>query len=240
LPAIAAAMVAAQTRAAAASARCAMTTEANAAGADRQVIDGSNYLADLAARIRAEHEATATALRRGVEHAMAAGDLLIEAKAQLKHGQWLPWLVEHCAMSERTAQLYIRTAKHRATIEAKIRNGVADLTLNQAAALLVLTSNIDKLLTFAKQLENAVDADDFVSCASKMTSVLLSTPATIALPIATTPASAIGTCSSCSSCANGHGTSTALPRMSIIYVRNSSSRRAIGSATIHTTACKAV
>jgi len=65
----------------------------------------SSSLADLAARIGAEHEATDVALKRSVEHSMAAGDLLLEAKAQVPHGQWLPWLREHCAMSERTAQL---------------------------------------------------------------------------------------------------------------------------------------
>jgi hypothetical protein len=117
--------------------------------------DGSNRLPELAARIKVEHGATATALKSGVEHAMAAGDLLLEAKALVKHGHWLPWLVEHCSISERTAQLYMRTAKHRSTIEAKIRNGVADLTLNQAAALLVLTSDVEKLFSFAKQLESS-------------------------------------------------------------------------------------
>src|SRR5437660_94580 len=91
---------------------------------------GSNSLAELAARIRAEHEATADSLKRSVEHAMAAGDLLLEAKAQLKHGQWLPWLSEHCAMSERTAQLYMQIAKNREAIEAKYATGIADLNLN--------------------------------------------------------------------------------------------------------------
>jgi hypothetical protein len=124
--------------------------------------EGSNSLADLAARIRQEHAATAEALQRGVEHAMAAGDLLLEAKAQLKHGLWLPWLAEHCQMSERTAQLYMRVAKNRATIEAKAQR-VADLTLNQAAALLVLTSDIDKLFAFAKQVEGVTDSDELVS-----------------------------------------------------------------------------
>jgi hypothetical protein len=114
----------------------------------------SNSLVGLTARIRAEHEATAIAMKRSAEHAMAAGDLLIEAKAQLKHGQWLPWLAEHCAMSERTAQLYMRTAKNRAAIEEQIRNGVADLTLNEAAALLMLTSDVRKLLNFAKDVEH--------------------------------------------------------------------------------------
>jgi hypothetical protein len=48
-----------------------------------QAFEGSNSLTDLAARIMAEHEATAVALQRSVKHAMAAGDLLLEAKAQL-------------------------------------------------------------------------------------------------------------------------------------------------------------
>jgi hypothetical protein len=96
----------------------------------------SNSLADLAARIRTEHEATASTLQRSVEHAMAVGDLLTEAKRRVKHGRWLPWLSEQCGFSQRTAQLYMRIAKGRAAIEAKIRGGVADLNLNQAAAVL--------------------------------------------------------------------------------------------------------
>jgi hypothetical protein len=123
----------------------------------------SNSLADLAARIRAEHEATSTALKSSVEHAMRAGDLLIEAKAQFKHGEWLPWLAEHCAMSERTAQLYMRIAKNRATIEANIRNGVADLTLGQAAALMMMTADIKKLLEFAKQIEATDDPEQVIN-----------------------------------------------------------------------------
>jgi N6-adenosine-specific RNA methylase IME4 len=95
----------------------------------------SNSLADLAARIRAEH----VAMQRGVEHAMRAGDLLLEAKAQLRHGQWLPWLTENCSMSERTAQLYMRVAERRSELEAKAQ-GLADLTLEGAARLLAKPS----------------------------------------------------------------------------------------------------
>jgi hypothetical protein len=71
----------------------------------KQVVVAAKTLTKLAARIRAEHKATAMAMRRGVTHAIAAGELLIEAKTLLKHGRWLPWLRNHCAMSERTAQL---------------------------------------------------------------------------------------------------------------------------------------
>jgi Protein of unknown function (DUF3102) len=100
-----------------------------------QAVDGSNYLADLAARIRAEHEASAVAMKRGLEHAINAGRLLIEAKEQLKHGQWLPWLEEHCAMSERSAQLYMRLARHAPELEANPQR-VADLSVRGAAELL--------------------------------------------------------------------------------------------------------
>jgi hypothetical protein len=72
----------------------------------------SNSLDELADRIHAEHEASVAALRRGVEHAVAAGHLLLEAKAQLKHGEWLPWLREHCRVPVRTCQLYMDVAKH--------------------------------------------------------------------------------------------------------------------------------
>jgi hypothetical protein len=73
-------------------------------------IAASNSLADLAARIRAEHEAVIIFMKKGLERAIRAGELLLEAKAQIgKHGQWLPWLREHCQVPERTA-----TALHAA------------------------------------------------------------------------------------------------------------------------------
>lgn len=128
---------------------------------DKPDLAASNSLADLAARIRAEHEATAVALKRSVEHAMAAGDLLIEAKKLLKHGQWLPWLDEHCVMSERTAQLYMRCARNREAIEAKSATAIADLNLNEAAALLMLSSDVHKLLEMAKTMEG-LQGDDLI------------------------------------------------------------------------------
>jgi hypothetical protein len=98
--------------------------------------DRSNSLSDLAARIRSEHEAALLNMRRGLEHAIAAGNLLIEAKAQLKHGQWLPWLEEVCpALPERTATHYMRLARHAPELESKSAT-VADLTVRGALELL--------------------------------------------------------------------------------------------------------
>jgi len=95
----------------------------------------SNSLTELAEHIRAAHASVRNALKSAVEHAMATGDLLIEAKAQLDHhGQWTPWLRENCEMSERTARLYMRLAKNRQVIQAC--GDAANLTLNAAARLL--------------------------------------------------------------------------------------------------------
>src|SRR6516165_10943539 len=94
-------------------------------------IDRSNSLTDLAHRIKAEHEAAESAQRKTLLHAIACGRLLIEAKdsPQIKHGQWLPWLEQHCRIPERTAQHYMRLAKH----ESEIRS-VADLGQRAAIA----------------------------------------------------------------------------------------------------------
>jgi hypothetical protein len=94
----------------------------------------SNSLTDLASRIKAEHDAYVAAVKQSLSRAMAAGDMLIEAKAQLKHGRWRGWLAEHCGIPERTASHYMRLAKNRETIE---ENGsVADLTVRAAVSLL--------------------------------------------------------------------------------------------------------
>jgi Protein of unknown function (DUF3102) len=115
----------------------------------------SNSLADLAARIRTEHRAAAASLSDAMRHAMTAGELLIEAKTLVKHGQWLPWLSDHVSISERTAQLYMRVARNRAEIEAaKSATAIADLTLNEAAALLMLSSDVRKLMAFMRETEN--------------------------------------------------------------------------------------
>src|SRR5215467_3442763 len=99
-------------------------------------IEPSNSLTDLRERLKIEHAAVNGAMNESLIHAMAAGDILIEAKAQLKHGQWLPW-VKMSGVSERTAQRYVRLARCRADIEAK-SDTVSDLGLSGALAMLAV------------------------------------------------------------------------------------------------------
>src|SRR5262249_13725314 len=88
----------------------------------------SPELDDLAARINDEHQAAVGAPRQGVLHAIAAGELLLKAKAQLKHGGWLDWLKASCEIPERTVQAYMRLAR----LPVEKRNAVADLPLREA------------------------------------------------------------------------------------------------------------
>jgi hypothetical protein len=92
-----------------------------------------NPLDLLRKRVIAEHAACGHALATAVVHAMAAGDLLREARGRLPHGEWLPWLAS-CGVPPRLAQRYMRLAKHRATIE----NATGETHLSVTAALALL------------------------------------------------------------------------------------------------------
>ena len=93
-------------------------------------------LVELAAAINAEHAAAERTARKAIEHAKAAGEKLLLAKAQVEHGQWLPWLSAHCQeLSARTAQAYMRLAGNWGTLEAKYAT-VAYLPINDALKLL--------------------------------------------------------------------------------------------------------
>jgi hypothetical protein len=129
-------------------------------------LEDSNYLPDLASRIQVEHKAVSASLKESLRHSIAAGELLIEAKGRVKHGEWLPWLRDHCTISERTAQLYKRCAKNRDELEKQIRNDVADLTLNEAAAMLAMSSDMKKLLDFARRAEG-MDSEELIKHCAK-------------------------------------------------------------------------
>lgn len=97
----------------------------------------NNRLAVLAADIQAAHQDVTRGALAVAESAMAAGRMLIEAKASMKHGEWAAWLSEHVGMSARTARRYMQLV--RSGLETAT---VADLGLRGAAESL------------ARQMEN--------------------------------------------------------------------------------------
>lgn len=68
-------------------------------------------LEELARQINAAHSACEQAMTTGMQHALTAGSLLLQAKVECPHGTWTTWLSENCQFSERTAQAYMRVAK---------------------------------------------------------------------------------------------------------------------------------
>ena len=91
-------------------------------------------LAALSADINREHQLATEHAHAALAHAHRAGDLLRDAKATVGHGRWSEWIGEHFDGSERTAQRYMRLAKHWHELEAKAPS-MADLTLAAAESL---------------------------------------------------------------------------------------------------------
>ncbi len=86
---------------------------------DRDLVQNVSDLTTLATRINEEHRQAEAHAVSAVEHAAKAGRLLVAAKAGCAHGAWLPWLEANVACSVRTAQAYMRVARHWDELAAK-------------------------------------------------------------------------------------------------------------------------
>jgi DUF3102 family protein len=87
----------------------------------------------LAKEVSKHLQASGAAAENFLEHAIAAGDALVRAKAQVKHGDWLKWL-KSCDLSADTAERYMKLARHRDELNsARVRN------LSLSAALKLVT-----------------------------------------------------------------------------------------------------
>lgn len=95
---------------------------------------------ELARRVNEAHGTAQRAARQALEHARRAGELLLEAKARVGHGQWGDWIRAHCDPSPRTVRLYMQIAREWHRIEAG--NGNA-LPIREAARLLRPTAKAD-------------------------------------------------------------------------------------------------
>jgi hypothetical protein len=88
-------------------------------------------LSDLAVQINERHHLCETAMNGGLQHALEAGRLLLEAKKQCQHGTWLPWLKKTFQGSKRTAQAYLRLHREYPQLKQKTQR-VALLSFRQA------------------------------------------------------------------------------------------------------------
>ncbi len=79
---------------------------------------GTAELENLAAEINAEHRACEAAVASAVNHAVSAGEMLLEVKQSLRHGGWLKWLDANFSGSRRHAQRYMQLASYRERVNA--------------------------------------------------------------------------------------------------------------------------
>jgi hypothetical protein len=71
---------------------------------------GHNRLGDLAERVRGANAAMHAASREAAERALEAGRLLVEAKEECRHGEWLPFL-ERAGVHERQERRLMQLAR---------------------------------------------------------------------------------------------------------------------------------
>jgi hypothetical protein len=98
-------------------------------------------MSNLVPQIKAEYAKVLKAEGTALEHAIRCGELLIQAKGNMKHGEWAEWLGANIPeiAAVRTATQYIRLARNQDQIKlkaAEIGRTSADLSINQADKLL--------------------------------------------------------------------------------------------------------
>jgi hypothetical protein len=101
---------------------------------------------DLAREINAEHGQVETYKHNTIQHAIRCGELLLEMKQRVGHGNWLTWVQEHFEASERTARNYMEIAKSAAVADLQ-----DDTTMRSALRALASPSQSRK----APKLERA-------------------------------------------------------------------------------------
>lgn len=110
----------------------------------------SRPLSKLAKLAESEHQSAIGAVMDALKHAKVAGDLLLEAKSQVQHGEWLPWIADNLSFTDRTAQAYMRIAMKWGEI-ANTKHA-ADLSISGALHLLS-TSSEDYILHSSQSVE---------------------------------------------------------------------------------------
>jgi hypothetical protein len=73
--------------------------------------------------------------KSSVCHGLNVGQMLAEAKAELTHGEWEPWIEKNCPFGSRQARKLMRLAREWPQIEESIRTCGSVLGINGALAL---------------------------------------------------------------------------------------------------------
>ena len=114
----------------------------------------NNSIACLGADICAEHAAVQSAMQTAVTHAIRAGELLIQAKDEIQHGEFGNWC-KSLPFSESTTRGYMRLAR----LDPEKRQRVADLPLRQALESIAAPTLDDDVLALARAKDFEIRCD---------------------------------------------------------------------------------
>ncbi len=90
---------------------------------------GALSLDAIAGKINREHEAALLDAKSAVEHARAAGRLLLEAKERCPNGEWGKWLSANCNdISVRTAQRYMVIVRNPEIKAESVREAILKIS----------------------------------------------------------------------------------------------------------------
>lgn len=109
--------------------------------------------ADIATEINASHAGAVASAQDAMNHARRCGELLAQVKASLPHGEWLSWLDEHCNVSPRQTQRYIRLFENWDTLAANATRE-RHFSLNEAMALLASPKRVKRTREHARAIES--------------------------------------------------------------------------------------
>lgn len=91
-------------------------------------------LESLVAQINSTHAQFQQVYKTSLTLAYQIGELLVQAKTEVGHGNWLRWVEDNCTFSERTSQVYMKVF-HRWDIISKSAE-TADLSIHRALEML--------------------------------------------------------------------------------------------------------
>ena len=80
-------------------------------------------LGELAATVNDEYALMTGDMTRAVKRAIRIGELLTEVKAEVAHGEWIPWVEENLVFGQREAQRYMRVAANRTRVSDSVGAG---------------------------------------------------------------------------------------------------------------------
>ena len=74
------------------------------------IVDTDTNITFIAEKINQEHRLARQGAETAVQHAVRCGQLLIEQKKAMKHGEFTGWVVGHCEFAYSTAARYMKAA----------------------------------------------------------------------------------------------------------------------------------